>query len=176
MSIVSCVLLSYNWCAPREIIPFVQFRYHSAAIISHYANTALACFTFTRLCETSYHDELTLFSSGSVVINADILLSICLNNLLSYCTFIIIFMTYSWNFLLSLFFRYACGRWSQEHPIPDSSLTNSWFSERSDRMARKIRDLLKVNMSASEVPWAVMQAKALFTSCMDVRTLPFLFN
>lgn len=75
-----------------------------------------------------------------------------------------------------LFFRYACGRWPQEHPIPDSSLTNSWFSERSDRVSRKIRDLLKVNMSADEVPWAIMQAKTLFTSCMDVSTLPFLFN
>ncbi|XP_050462016.1 endothelin-converting enzyme homolog [Cataglyphis hispanica] len=69
------------------------------------------------------------------------------------------------------FYQYACGRWPQEHPIPDSSLTNSWFSERSDRMSRKIRDLLKVNMSTGEVPWAVMQAKTLFTSCMDVRTI-----
>ncbi|XP_025262790.1 endothelin-converting enzyme homolog isoform X2 [Camponotus floridanus] len=69
------------------------------------------------------------------------------------------------------FYQYACGRWPQEHPIPDSSLTNSWFSERSDRVSRKIRDLLKVNMSADEVPWAVMQAKTLFTSCMDVHTI-----
>ncbi|KAG5331816.1 ECE1 enzyme, partial [Acromyrmex charruanus] len=69
------------------------------------------------------------------------------------------------------FYQYACGRWPQEHPIPDSSLTNSWFSERSNRMYRKIRDLLMVNISASEVPWAVMQAKTLFTSCMDVYTV-----
>ncbi|KYN01734.1 Endothelin-converting enzyme 1 [Cyphomyrmex costatus] len=69
------------------------------------------------------------------------------------------------------FYQYACGRWPQEHPIPDSSLTNSWFSERSGRMYRKIRDLLKVNMSASEVPWAVMQAKTLFTSCLNLYTM-----
>ncbi|XP_018348692.1 PREDICTED: neprilysin-21-like [Trachymyrmex septentrionalis] len=69
------------------------------------------------------------------------------------------------------FYQYACGRWPQEHPIPDSSLMNSWFSERSNRMYRKIRDLLLVNMSASEVPWAVMQAKTLFSSCMDVNTV-----
>ncbi|KAG5316345.1 NPL11 protein, partial [Acromyrmex insinuator] len=69
------------------------------------------------------------------------------------------------------FYQYACGRWPQEHPIPDSSLTNSWFSERSNRMYRKIRDLLIVNMSASEVPWAVMQAKNLFTSCMNEYTV-----
>ncbi|XP_011870542.1 PREDICTED: neprilysin-11-like, partial [Vollenhovia emeryi] len=69
------------------------------------------------------------------------------------------------------FYQYACGRWSQEHPVPDSRLMNSWFSERRDRVIGKIRDLLKVNMSASEVPWAVMQAKTLFTSCMDVHTI-----
>ncbi|XP_012536984.1 endothelin-converting enzyme homolog [Monomorium pharaonis] len=69
------------------------------------------------------------------------------------------------------FYHYVCSRWPQEHPIPDSSLTNSWFNERNDRMLRKIRELLKVNMSASEVPWAVMQAKTMFTSCMDVHTM-----
>lgn len=72
------------------------------------------------------------------------------------------------------FHQYVCGRWPEEHPIPDASLTNSWFSERSDRVTRKIRDLLKVNVSANEVPWAIMQAKTLYTSCVDVRTLPFL--
>ncbi|KAL6254536.1 hypothetical protein P5V15_014589 [Pogonomyrmex californicus] len=69
------------------------------------------------------------------------------------------------------FYQYACGRWAQEHPIPDFSMTNSWFSERAHRVLRKIREELKVNMSASEVPWAVMQAKTLFTSCMDVHTI-----
>ncbi|XP_020284436.1 endothelin-converting enzyme 1-like isoform X2 [Pseudomyrmex gracilis] len=69
------------------------------------------------------------------------------------------------------FYQYACGRWSQEHPIPDSSLTNSWFSERSDRVSRKIRELLKVNVSAGQVPRAVMQTKTLFTSCMDTRSM-----
>ncbi|XP_029165172.1 neprilysin-1-like [Nylanderia fulva] len=69
------------------------------------------------------------------------------------------------------FHQYVCGRWSEEHPISDFSLSNSWFNERDDRVIKKIRDLLKVNMSESEVPWAVMQAKTLFTSCMDVRTL-----
>ncbi|KYM86538.1 Neprilysin-2, partial [Atta colombica] len=68
------------------------------------------------------------------------------------------------------FFRYACGRWPQEHPISDYSLMNSWFNERSNRVYRKIRDLLIVNMS-SEVPWAVMQAKTLFTSCINEYTV-----
>ncbi|XP_018348691.1 PREDICTED: neprilysin-11-like [Trachymyrmex septentrionalis] len=70
------------------------------------------------------------------------------------------------------FYQYACGRWPQEHPS-DYSLyyMNSWFSDRSNRMYRKIRDLLLVNMSASEVPWAVMQAKTLFTSCINQYTV-----
>lgn len=77
------------------------------------------------------------------------------------------------NNLLNSSFRYACGRWPLEHPIPDSSFTNSWLREGNTRVTRKIRDLLKANMSANKVPWAVKQAKTLYTSCIDVRTLPF---
>ncbi|RLU22907.1 hypothetical protein DMN91_005185 [Ooceraea biroi] len=69
------------------------------------------------------------------------------------------------------FYQYACGRWPLQHPIPDSSFTNSWLREDNTRVSRKIRDLLKANISASEVPWAVMQAKTLYTSCMDVHAM-----
>ncbi|XP_012215455.1 endothelin-converting enzyme homolog isoform X2 [Linepithema humile] len=69
------------------------------------------------------------------------------------------------------FYQYTCGRWSQEHPIPDSKLTNNWFNELYTHIIREIRDLLKVNISASEVPRSVMQAKTLFTSCMDVHAM-----
>lgn len=69
------------------------------------------------------------------------------------------------------FYQYTCGRWSKEHPIPDSSMTNSWFTERTSRIAQNIRNLLKVNLSSSEVPWSVMQAKTLFTSCTDMHTM-----
>ncbi|XP_025157578.1 neprilysin-11 isoform X2 [Harpegnathos saltator] len=69
------------------------------------------------------------------------------------------------------FYHYACGRWPEEHPIPDSSMTNTWFHERADRVSRKIRELLQMNVSASEYPWAVWQAKTLFTSCMDVQAM-----
>lgn len=42
-------------------------------------------------------------------------------------------------------------------------------------MFRKIRELLQANISASESsPWAVMQAKTLFTSCTDIGTSSFL--
>lgn len=66
------------------------------------------------------------------------------------------------------FFRYACGRWSREHPIPDNKLMNDWSIELYTHVIREVRDLLKVNMSSNEVPWSVMQAKTLFTSYLDV--------
>ncbi|XP_014467305.1 PREDICTED: neprilysin-11 isoform X1 [Dinoponera quadriceps] len=66
---------------------------------------------------------------------------------------------------------YACGKWPEEHPIPDFTVVNTWFHERTDRMSRKIRELLQANISASESPWAVMQAKMLFTSCTDVHAM-----
>ncbi|XP_020709733.2 neprilysin-1 isoform X2 [Athalia rosae] len=68
------------------------------------------------------------------------------------------------------FYEYACGRWSREHPTPDSSSTHSWFSERMTRVSRTIRDLLRRN-STLDTPWAVMEAKNLYTSCVDVATL-----
>ncbi|XP_033298235.1 neprilysin-4 isoform X1 [Bombus bifarius] len=66
------------------------------------------------------------------------------------------------------FYKYVCGKWPDEHPIPDKSLTNSWFDERRERMYRKIRELLRDNTTNSDVPWAVSQAKILYNSCMDV--------
>ncbi|KAL2723788.1 endothelin-converting enzyme isoform X3, partial [Vespula maculifrons] len=69
------------------------------------------------------------------------------------------------------FYKYTCGRWPQEHPIPDSSLTNSWFNERTERVARTIRDLLRRNISDGNAPWSVQQAKILYTSCLDVESL-----
>ncbi|KOC67822.1 Endothelin-converting enzyme 1 [Habropoda laboriosa] len=64
------------------------------------------------------------------------------------------------------FYKYACGKWPDEHPIPDKSLTNSWFEERRDRVYRKIRKLLRDNSTSNNAPWAVLQAKILYNSCM----------
>ncbi|XP_066603000.1 neprilysin-1 isoform X2 [Prorops nasuta] len=69
------------------------------------------------------------------------------------------------------FYKYSCGKWSREHPIPDTSLMNTWFSERTERVSKKIRDLLRRNVTKEEVPWAVMQANTLYTSCMDVESM-----
>ncbi|XP_024945787.1 neprilysin-1 isoform X2 [Cephus cinctus] len=60
--------------------------------------------------------------------------------------------------------------WPLEHPTPESSVTNSWFSERSIRVSRTIRDLLKKN-TTTKIPWAVEQAKILYESCNDVDSM-----
>ncbi|KZC06063.1 PREDICTED: neprilysin-2 [Dufourea novaeangliae] len=66
------------------------------------------------------------------------------------------------------FYKYACGKWTEEHPMPDTSITNSWFEERRERVYRKIRELLRDNSTSNNAPWAVNQAKILYNSCMDV--------
>ncbi|XP_011310718.1 endothelin-converting enzyme 1 isoform X2 [Fopius arisanus] len=63
------------------------------------------------------------------------------------------------------FYQYACGRWSENHPTPDTSMMHSWFSERSDKVTRKVRQLLRNNLT--DVPWAVSQAKMLYDSCVN---------
>ncbi|XP_076659476.1 M13 family metallopeptidase neprilysin 5 [Halictus rubicundus] len=69
------------------------------------------------------------------------------------------------------FYKYVCGKWPEEHPVPDSGLGNSWFDERRDRVYRKIRGLLRDNSTKSNAPWAVGQAKILYNSCVDVDAL-----
>lgn len=77
------------------------------------------------------------------------------------------------HFNVQFFSRYACGKWQDEHPIPDKSLINSWFDERLEKIYVKIRELLRENKTDSNEPWAVSQAKLLYSSCINVRTLPF---
>nr|XP_031838249.1 neprilysin-4 [Nomia melanderi] len=69
------------------------------------------------------------------------------------------------------FYKYACGKWSEEHPMPDNSLTNSWFEERRERVFRRIRELLRDNVTRNNAPWAVSQAKILYNSCMVVHAV-----
>ncbi|XP_012278577.1 neprilysin-1 [Orussus abietinus] len=69
------------------------------------------------------------------------------------------------------FYEFVCGRWPREHPTPDSRSTNSWFSVRADRTSRIVRDLLRRESNATEVPWAVRQAKKLYDSCVDIDSI-----
>ena len=68
---------------------------------------------------------------------------------------------------LLLLYRHVCGRWPKEHPSADSDA--SWFSERADRVTWRVRELLRQNLTESEAPWAVVQAKKLYESCIDIR-------
>ncbi|XP_063976549.1 neprilysin-11-like isoform X2 [Diachasmimorpha longicaudata] len=61
--------------------------------------------------------------------------------------------------------RYACGRWSANHPTPDTSMMYSWFSEKTAKVTWKVRELLRKNLT--DVPWAVSQAKTLYESCVN---------
>lgn len=78
----------------------------------------------------------------------------------------------SQHFNVQFISRYACGKWQDEHPIPDKSLINSWFEERKEKIFVRIRELLRKNKTDSDEPWAVSQAKLLYNSCVNVRTLP----
>lgn len=62
--------------------------------------------------------------------------------------------------------RYACGRWPENHPTPDTNMMNSWFSERSDKVTWRVRELLRKNLT--DAPWAVSQAKILYKSCINL--------
>ncbi|KAK0158638.1 hypothetical protein PV328_009615 [Microctonus aethiopoides] len=65
------------------------------------------------------------------------------------------------------FYKYACGRWPENHPTINANVMNSWFNERSDKVTWKVRDLLRQTSSDKKVPWAVEQAKILYRSCLD---------
>lgn len=68
------------------------------------------------------------------------------------------------------FYQFTCGRWSQEHPRPESVTSNDWFRERQAKIMRELRDFLKMNVSTSE-PEAVGKAKLMYKACMDMQQL-----
>ncbi|KAJ4446787.1 hypothetical protein ANN_13485 [Periplaneta americana] len=68
------------------------------------------------------------------------------------------------------FYSYTCGRWSDEHPTPDTAVEYNWFADRTQHMLRRIRDHLQENASDSE-PQPVTQARIMFKSCMDTDEL-----
>lgn len=48
-------------------------------------------------------------------------------------------------------------------------MMNSWFSDRSDKVTWRVRELLRKNLT--DVPWAVKQAKILYKSCINLGKL-----
>ncbi|XP_047099178.1 membrane metallo-endopeptidase-like 1 [Schistocerca piceifrons] len=41
------------------------------------------------------------------------------------------------------FYRYTCGGWPRDHPIPGAAYAHSWFDERADRVQMEIRETLE---------------------------------
>uniref|UniRef100_A0A1I8P4T7 Peptidase M13 N-terminal domain-containing protein n=1 Tax=Stomoxys calcitrans TaxID=35570 RepID=A0A1I8P4T7_STOCA len=68
------------------------------------------------------------------------------------------------------FYQFACGRWSDEHPRPESVTSNDWFRETQSKIMRELRDFLKKNISSDE-PVAVGKAKLMYKACMDTELL-----
>ncbi|XP_049768439.1 endothelin-converting enzyme homolog [Schistocerca cancellata] len=68
------------------------------------------------------------------------------------------------------FYRYTCGGWPRDHPIPGAAYAHSWFDERADRVQMEIRDFLKQNDS-DEDPEPVRKARLMYRVCMDTQTL-----
>lgn len=64
-------------------------------------------------------------------------------------------------------YRYVCGKWSLEHPIPELSSDNSWYTEGTTRVLRRIRELLQKTIP-DDAPWAVYDAVTLYNNCVDI--------
>ncbi|XP_055608289.1 neprilysin-11-like [Uranotaenia lowii] len=64
------------------------------------------------------------------------------------------------------FYKYACGRWAEEHPRPDSHTSYNWYSERQVKIYNIIRARLEANISRSD-PRPVRQAKAMYIGCQS---------
>lgn len=69
------------------------------------------------------------------------------------------------------FYKFSCGNWEEEHPRPDSSTSFDWFSEKQQKIIRKIREFLRSNISEVTDPIPIQQAKLMYTACMDTDKL-----
>ena len=65
------------------------------------------------------------------------------------------------------FYQFTCGNWQEEHPRPDSSTSFDWFSEKQNKIIRKVRTFLQKNATTSD-PNAVNKTKIMYKACMDV--------
>ncbi|PSN50298.1 hypothetical protein C0J52_02850 [Blattella germanica] len=63
------------------------------------------------------------------------------------------------------FYKYSCGNWKKEHPIPDTFYKSSWTSDRFHVTMRKVRDFLRTEDSNESTAWK--KAKMLYRSCIN---------
>jgi membrane metallo-endopeptidase-like protein 1 len=66
------------------------------------------------------------------------------------------------------FFQYMCGNFESEHPLPDTSTSHDWFTEKQLKVLRDIRRKLQIKQPKNETePYPVTQAKMVYKSCID---------
>lgn len=65
------------------------------------------------------------------------------------------------------FFKYMCGNFDNEHPLPDTSTSHDWFTEKQLKVLRVIRKKLQQKPQNESEPYPVSQAKFFYKSCID---------
>lgn len=65
------------------------------------------------------------------------------------------------------FFQFMCGNFESEHPLPDSSSSHDWFTEKQMKILREIRKKLQQKPKEEE-PYPVAQVKMMYKSCSEV--------
>ncbi|GAB0092734.1 neprilysin [Sergentomyia squamirostris] len=68
------------------------------------------------------------------------------------------------------FYKFTCGNWAEEHPRPDTSMSNDWFSEKQLKIMRHVRTFLQENNTDDE-PLPVQQTRNIFSACMDTEEM-----
>ncbi|XP_059468630.1 neprilysin-like isoform X2 [Neocloeon triangulifer] len=69
------------------------------------------------------------------------------------------------------FYKFACGNFPLNHPIPDSDQSSDWFLDRKLSVKREIRDALMFKKSSPFEPLPVRQLRGLFSDCLDTDSL-----
>lgn len=69
------------------------------------------------------------------------------------------------------FYRFTCGRWSEEHPNHGWYPKFTTFETIEERVELRILDFLTKN-SSEEDPLPVKQSRDFFTSCMNLGGFP----
>ncbi|XP_075234061.1 neprilysin-11-like isoform X2 [Lycorma delicatula] len=68
------------------------------------------------------------------------------------------------------FYHFACGKYNDEHPIPFSSASIDWFSERSERVLGKVTEFLERNNSDTD-SLALQKARKMYQACLDTEAM-----
>ncbi|KAE9537310.1 hypothetical protein AGLY_006333 [Aphis glycines] len=67
------------------------------------------------------------------------------------------------------FYEFACGKWQQNHQ-GQSEIPTNWFVEKSKNITKEVTKILENNDSPNDLR-SVREARRLYRSCMDIRTI-----